>query len=109
MAWLDDGCYRIHRAGDCMALIRARDIERAPRHWALVGSRLAGKSTFLTAMSKTILVVDTEGRGREIEGVNNCEVFFPDVPDRQDPLAMSQVIAPRCAGYSGCRYSIDRH
>ncbi len=75
-----------------MALIRARDIERAPRHWALVGSRLAGKSTFLTAMSKTILVVDTEGRGREIEGVNNCEVFFPDVPDRQDPLAMSQVL-----------------
>ena len=45
-----------------MALIRARDIERAPRHWALVGSRLAGKSTFLTAMSKIILVVDTEGR-----------------------------------------------
>ena len=75
-----------------MALIRARDIERAPRHWALVGSRLAGKSTFLTAMSKVILVVDTEGRGREIEGVNGCEVFFPDVPDRQDPLAMSQAL-----------------
>lgn len=75
-----------------MALIRARDIERAPRHWALVGSRLAGKSTFLTAMSKIILVVDTEGRGREIEGVNGCEVFFPDVPDRQDPLAMSQTL-----------------
>jgi hypothetical protein len=75
-----------------MALIRARDSARAPRHWALIGPRLVGKSTFLTAMAKTILVVDTEGRGREIDGVNNCEVFLPDVLDRQDPLAISQAL-----------------
>lgn len=75
-----------------MALIRAKDISRAPRHWALVGNFLVGKSTFLTAMSKRILIVDTEGRGREMEGVNNCEVFFPDVVDRQDPLDISQTI-----------------
>ncbi len=74
-----------------MALIRAKDIARTPRHWALVGKRLVGKSTFLTAMSKRLLIVDTEGRGREMEGVNGCEVFFPDVVDRQDPLAI-------CAG-----------
>lgn len=75
-----------------MSLIPASSVHRIPRHWALVGFSRAGKSTFLTAMSQRILIVDTDGRGVEIQGVNGAEIFLLDLQDKQDPLAISQAI-----------------
>ena len=75
-----------------MGLISAKNFSRSPRHWAIIGRATAGKSTFLTAMAERILVVDTEGRGRELQGINGADIFFPDIEDRQDTLAISRAI-----------------
>lgn len=74
-----------------MGLIAARSLPY-PRHWALIGRRSSGKSTFLTAMAQKILVIDLEGRAREIEGVNGAQVMTLDLPDRHDAFQISREI-----------------
>ena len=75
-----------------MAIVSASSFSRLPRKWGIVGPKMVGKSTFLTAMARKILIVDTEGRGSEINGIHDCEVFLLGVDDHQDPFAVSQAL-----------------
>jgi hypothetical protein len=42
---------------------------RTPRHWGLVGFPTAGKSTFLSAMARRVLVVDADFRAVDIPDI----------------------------------------
>lgn len=76
-----------------MALVKAVASTRVPRHWGIVGFPDAGKSTFLAAMSDSILLVDADQRGQELFGsVANLFFLSEDRSDHRDPLRISEKI-----------------
>jgi len=72
-----------------MALQRV-SASRIPRHWTIIGEPDAGKSTFLSAMSSKILLIDADRRAAEL--AQRSEVFtLGDEPELNcDPYAIAQ-------------------
>ncbi|MBU2766671.1 AAA family ATPase [Acidithiobacillus ferrivorans] len=64
---------------------------RTPRHWGLVGFPTAGKSTFLSAMARRVLVVDADFRAGEIPDIELMSLGS-DPGLQRDPFLIARAI-----------------
>ncbi len=65
---------------------------RIPRHWGIVGFPDTGKSTFLAAMAKRILLVDADHRGSELSRHAGILTLGDDPAIHCDPYRIAQAV-----------------